>query len=93
MTTHHYTGVINITTCGIVCHENSTIHFPEKHGLTWTYIVFTLVMSALSIIGSLVIIISILKISELQTAGRKLLIYLSLSDLVLVLGNIFGIIW
>ena len=50
-------------------------------------------MSILSIIGSLVIIISILKISELRTPGRELLIYLSLSDLCLVLGNIAGIGW
>lgn len=61
--------------------------------IDWVYYVLTIITAALSIAGSLTIIILYNKIAALQTAGRRMLVYLSVSDLLVAAGNLIGVIW
>ena len=59
----------------------------------YMYFYCTLVMSVLSMVGSVIIILSNLCTDDPKTTGRKILIYLSLADFITAFGNLMGIIW
>ena len=50
-------------------------------------------MSVASMFGSVIIIVTYVAFPDLQTSGRRLLVYLSIADFFTALGNLFGILW
>ena len=70
---------------------NASHNFINMMG--FVYFILTAIMSALSIIGSTVIIHTYVQFPKLRTTCRKLLVYLSIADLLTAFGNLLGIIW
>ena len=62
-------------------------------GLQDAYLSATAVMSVLSVIGSILIIYFYWRMVEMRNKARKLLVYLSVCDLMIAFGNLIGIIW
>lgn len=69
------------------------LHKRDRVTINWLYYVLTIITSLLSIIGSLTIIIIYNKMAALQMASRKMLVYLSISDLIVATGNLIGAVW
>ena len=61
--------------------------------MSYMYFVMTATMSALSIIGCTVLILSYFIFKRNRTKGRVILLFLSLADLLTATGNIIGISW
>lgn len=62
-------------------------------GLDYAYVSLTITVSSLSIFGTLLIIGTYVGYPDLRTTSRKLLLYLSIADLITASTNIFGMIW
>ena len=57
------------------------------------YFYLTAIMSILSMMGSVVIVLTYWRFTELRTRGRQLLVFLSLAEFVTAFGNFLGIMW
>lgn len=57
------------------------------------YVILTAIMCLLSILGCTVIVAVYLAFQRLRTPTRKLLVYLSVADLLTAIGNLLGIVW
>lgn len=76
---------------GCSCRDaNATVN--QNPVPTDIYIYATAITSLLSVIGSSFLIISILQ-HRPRTEARLLLVFLSLSDLLVAVFNIIGVIW
>ncbi|XP_069136697.1 G-protein coupled receptor 157-like [Argopecten irradians] len=63
----------------------------SSDGMTYAYL--TLVASLLSLSGGIGIIVLYFLFKNLRTPARKLLVFLSLMDATIAIGNILGVIW
>ena len=61
--------------------------------MAYVYFYLTGIVSALSIVGCVIIIVFYYKNPKLRTTGRKLLVFLSVADLLTAVGNLLGITW
>lgn len=64
-----------------------------KDGIDWSYTILTTIMSSLSILGGLGIIIIYVCYKDMRIPGRRLLVYLSLTNAMTAFGNILGVVW
>ena len=62
-------------------------------GSKYIYVILTAVTSGLSIIGGTMICVLYVSFRDMRTASRRLLFFLGLSDALLALGNLLGVIW
>ena len=59
----------------------------------YIYTILTAVTSGLSIIGGICICLLHCVFKDVRTPGRKLLLFLAISDAMLAFGNLLGVIW
>lgn len=59
----------------------------------YIYTILTAVTSGLSMIGGICICLLYYGFKDLRTPGRKLLLFLAISDATLALGNLLGVVW
>ncbi|XP_064607989.1 G-protein coupled receptor 157-like [Liolophura sinensis] len=57
------------------------------------YVILTAMMCLLSVLGCIAIVVVYLAFQRLRTPTRKLLVYLSVADLLTAIGNLLGIVW
>ena len=61
--------------------------------MDYCYTILTAVTSGLSMIGGICICCLYYAFKDIRTPGRKLLLFLAISDAMLALGNLLGVIW
>ena len=61
--------------------------------MSYVYVIFTGVMSALSMLGCIVIFMTYAHFKDLRMTSRRLLVCLSMADFVTALGNFMGVMW
>jgi len=96
---HVYTGCSNTVTPNNTtpvyqckCDASYDVKDSSEDVLNKLYFGFTITMSSLSAIAAPLLIWMIVQF-KLRTEARNLLIYLSVSDTVMALFNILGIVW
>lgn len=57
------------------------------------FLVLTAVMSSLSILGSCFTIVAFTLLPDCQRRGRQLIVYLSIADGAIAMGNLLGLVW
>ena len=80
---------------------NSSTRYEDSRNITgnglssmdYFYTILTAVTSGLSIVGGVCICCLYYAFKDIRTPGRKLLLFLAISDAMLAFGNLLGVIW
>lgn len=83
----------SVTVCGSTSEETEPSDETWSIALGYVYFVLTAVMSTLSICGCIVIFVTYAAYEDLHTRGRRILVFLSIADMLTASGNLMGVIW
>ena len=88
---HSYSNTTTNLTFSRCNGQNEMTQFEEV--MNTLYVVLTGIFSALSMIGTVVIIVTYIYYPEIRSKGRHFLVFLSVADFLTAFGNLFGVIW
>ena len=91
-TTNASTNIDDITNASLE-HNDRSFSSSELSKSDYIYTILTAVTSGLSIVGGICICLLHFIFKDVRTPGRKLLLFLAISDAMLALGNLLGVVW
>ena len=87
------TSVYNISTNSSQENYSDNSDSSRVSNSDYIYTILTAVTSGLSMIGGICICLLYYAFKDVRTPGRKLLLFLAISDAILAFGNLLGVIW
>jgi len=83
-----------MTTDCLTCNDSvETTTDDINTALSYVYVLLTTLTSCLSILGCTLLIVVDVAFSDLRSAGRRLLTWLSIADCLTAVGNLLGVTW